>query len=123
MCRTDSIPVIKYKGQTGGFLSVPLAYKMGQTFVRLDLQTTLADSFRLALKSQSNTIKLQDYNISSYQSDIKIKQNIIDNDLKMIGIYKDLDKKSQRKIKSLKLQRNVLAIVVIATLGKIFLFH
>lgn len=95
--------------------------KLNLAFVQLDFQKSLADSFRVIIKEQTNTIKLQDINISSYKSDMKIKQNIIDNDLGIIKNYKLLDQSSQRKTKFLRLQRNVLAIAVAVAIVKIFL--
>lgn len=104
-------------------LSLKNVQQLNLSFVKLDFQRTLTDSFRVIIHNQNNTIKLQDINASSYKSDMKIKQNIIDNSLVTIGVFKDLDKKNQRQIKFLKLQRTILFGLVVAGAIKAFVWH
>ncbi len=97
--------------------------KLNLSFVKLDFQTQLADTFRTIINKQNELIQFKDSKISTYDNLIKINQKVINNDESRIVIFKELDKINQRKIKSLKIQRNVLAIAVVATLSKIFIFH
>lgn len=109
-------------GDTVCVLSLKNVKQINLTFVRLDFQEALTDSFRVISKEQQATITLQDANISSYKSDMKIKQNIIENDHVIIDVYKTLDSKNQRQIRFLKLERNILAIAVGVAILKIFVF-
>ncbi len=110
-------------GDTVCILSIPQVTKLNLSFIKLDFETQLADSFRVILNKQNELIQFKDSKIITYDNLIKINQKVINNDESRIVIYKELDLINQRKIKWLRVQRNVLAIAVIATLSKIFIFH
>jgi hypothetical protein len=119
---TDSLRTITLQGKLGVFIPMPQIYKLSQVYVRLDLKTALADSFRNIINQNNVTIKLQDAKISTYDTDLRVKQEIIDNDQAIILNYKKLDKKSARQIKSLKIQRSSLILATAILIGKILLF-
>lgn len=93
-------------------------------YVRADkiFYRNLSDSLSKGIKKLTFINDKQNQLINEYKSDSLVKEVMITNLDKINKNFIELDKKNQRQIKWLKLQRNTLAITCIATLTKIFVF-
>lgn len=103
-------------------ITIPQVKQMNMAFADLDFYKQLSDTFRLLNKYQEMTINKQGQIVSNYDSQLSLKQSVINNDQQVIFNFKELDKANNKKISWLKLQRNGLLIISVATLAKIFLF-
>lgn len=93
-----------------------------QEFVKLDFYKDLCDTLRTLVNKTNDKMNAQKFLITNYKEQNVLKQVMIFNQDKQIHDYKLLDDQSQKKIKSLKLQRNVLAIGIVVAIIKIFVF-
>ena len=68
-------------------------------------------------------MKTQQKIINTCDADVNIKQDIIDKQTLVIKNYKAIDKIDTRKIKWLRVQRNVLAVAAVVFGAVIYLHH
>ncbi len=95
--------------------------KLNLSFVELDFYKEQADTLKSLGKRKSFILNEQSQLISTNTTQLKLKQEIINNDKVMIGAFKEIDIKNRRQIKWLQIQRNVLAITLAVAIVKILL--
>lgn len=103
-------------------LTIPQVKKLNIAFVNLEFNKSLADTFRIMNKRLDFLVNKQVQLISNYENQLLLKSKAIDSMGEVNSMYKDLDIKNTRKIKFLRLQRNVLAVGVAVAILKIFVF-
>lgn len=103
-------------------LTIPQVKKLNLTFVDLEFNKSLSDTFRIINKRLDFVVNKQSQLISNYENQLLLKNKVIENLDEVSEMYKTLDKKNSRKIKFLKIQRNILSVVVGVSILKIFVF-
>jgi hypothetical protein len=96
---------------------------MNVQFVQLDYCTTLSDTLKAEVNQLNDLIGSQKLLMSNYQNQLSLNQGIIVDDNAQIYDFKKLDIASQKRIKWLVIQRNVLAVGLAVAVLKIFVFH
>lgn len=93
------------------------------TYATLDACQEMTDTLKSIVSKQSFAITAQKKVIANRDEQLAISADMIKGQDIIILDYKKVYKRDQRQIKFLKLERNTLAVAVIAFAAKVFLFH
>ncbi len=92
------------------------------TFVRLDFFREMNDTLNSIISSYKTALSTQSDLNSSLQKQIDLKQTIIIQEEAVISNYKITEKKLERQMKWLKVQRNTFFVTTVILAAKVFLF-
>jgi hypothetical protein len=97
--------------------------KINVAFVQLDGCLEMQDTLKYIVAKQDFAIKAQKKLITNRDEQLVISADMLKGQDNIILDYKNVYKRDQLQIKWLKVQRNTLAVAVIAFAAKVFLFH
>lgn len=103
-------------------LTTPQLKKVNMTFVRLDFFREMNDTLNSIISSYKTALSTQSDLNSSLQKQIDLKQTIIIQEEAVISNYKITEKKLERQMKWLKVQRNTFFVTTVILAAKVFLF-
>jgi hypothetical protein len=116
-------PVKKYiNGDTVVLFNTRQTWAIDSSLIRLDECHVLSDTLNSLVRKRDFIIGKQNNLIANHDSQLRLKQDIIDNQMMQVVDLKHLDKYNKGQIKFLKLQRNGLAVLVGVAVLKIFVF-
>jgi hypothetical protein len=114
--------LIKLNEDSVCVLTIGQLKKINIEFAELDFYHELSDTLKSLNRKKDFIIGKQNELISNNDSQLRIKQDIIDTQTVQVSNLKMIDKYSQRQINGLKLQRNGLAVLIGVAVLKIFVF-
>ncbi len=115
--------LILFKGDTFCLSPIKNIERSNIKFVKLDFERRLSDSLISIKKSLKQTIADRDQLKGSYENQLQLKDQALNESDIIIANDKAIQGKDVRKIKWLKVQRNTLFVVIVVAATKIFLVH
>lgn len=106
---------------TVGILSIEQVRTLNKTFVDLDECREMKDSLHSQIKTYDKLTMEQGHVITSQDKEIKLKQNIITEQQKILAIDEKMSNKMQQQIVWLKAQRIALSVGIIVLASVHFL--
>lgn len=102
-------------------ISIPQAKEINVTYLELDQCIEVSDTLKSIIIKQNKVIGSQTKEVENLEKQIKFYNEIDKANGQIILDLKSLDKKSQSKIKWLKIQRNVVSVILLSSIGVILI--
>lgn len=102
-------------------ISIEQAKEINVTYLELDQCMEVSDTLKSIIVKQNKVIGSQTKEVENLEKQIKFYNEIDKANGQIILDLKSLDKKSQSKIKWLKIQRNVVSVILLSSIGAILI--